>query len=53
MVTIIRDRIQALARRGMTLEQIRTARPSLDYDGRYNEAERLIESVYLGLTAGR
>ena len=35
MVTIIRDRVQALVRRGLALEQIKSARPTLDYDGRY------------------
>ena len=33
MVTIIRDRIAAMAGRGMTLPQILAARPTLDYDG--------------------
>jgi len=35
MVTIVRDRIQAMIRKGMTLEQVQAARPTLDYDPRY------------------
>jgi glyoxylase-like metal-dependent hydrolase (beta-lactamase superfamily II) len=35
MVTIIRDRIQAMIRKGRTLEQVEAARPTLDYDPRY------------------
>jgi len=35
MVTIVRDRIQAMIRKGMTLDQEKAARPTLDYDPRY------------------
>jgi cyclase len=35
MVTIIRDRIQAMVDKGMTLAQVKAARPTLDYDSRY------------------
>ena len=35
MTTIIRDRIQDLVKKGMTLEQVKAAKPTLDYDGRY------------------
>lgn len=35
MVTIIRDRVQAMVEKGMTLEQVKAARPTLDYDGIY------------------
>jgi glyoxylase-like metal-dependent hydrolase (beta-lactamase superfamily II) len=38
MVTILRDRIQDMVKRGMTLEQVRAARPTLDYDGLYGAA---------------
>jgi cyclase len=34
-ITIVRDRIQAMVKKGMTLEQVRAARPTLDYDPRY------------------
>jgi len=52
MVTIIRDRVQEMARKGMTLQQIRAARPSLEYDGIYGAttgewtADMFIETVY-------
>ncbi|MES2603601.1 MAG: hypothetical protein V4603_01620, partial [Pseudomonadota bacterium] len=39
MVTIIRDRIQAMIGKGMTLEEIKQARPTLDFDGRYGATE--------------
>ena len=51
MVTIIRDRVQALARRGLTLEQIKSARPTLDYDGRYGSSDGLIESAFRSVAA--
>jgi len=35
MVTIIRDRIQAMIDRGMSLDQVKAARPTRDYDPRY------------------
>jgi hypothetical protein len=35
MVTIVRDRIQALLRRRLTLDQVLAARPTLDWDTRY------------------
>ena len=38
MVTIVRDRIRKLVAEGKTLEQVRAARPTLDYDPRYGAA---------------
>jgi cyclase len=35
MMTIVRDRIQDMIRRKMTLEQVKAARPTLDFDARY------------------
>ncbi len=35
MLVIIRDRIRSMVEKKMTLEQVRAARPTLDYDGRY------------------
>ena len=35
MVTIIRDRIQDLIRKGKTLDQVKAAKPTLDYDTQY------------------
>jgi cyclase len=39
MLTIIRDRIRAMIRKGMTLDQIKAARPTLDYDPLYGATE--------------
>ena len=49
MVTIVRDRIQDLLKKKMTLAQIKTARPTLDYDGEYGNADAFIESTYRSL----
>ena len=35
MVTIVRDRIQYMIKKGMTLDQVKAARPTLDFDPRY------------------
>jgi hypothetical protein len=35
MVTIVRDRVQALVAQGKTLEQVLATQPTLDYDARY------------------
>ncbi len=56
MVTIIRDRVQAMAKKGMTLQQIKAARPSLEYDGLYGATtgnwttDRFLETVYRDVT---
>ena len=52
MVTILRDRIRDMKQKGMTLEQVKAARPTRDYDGRYGAltgewtTERFVEGVY-------
>jgi glyoxylase-like metal-dependent hydrolase (beta-lactamase superfamily II) len=56
MVTIVRDRVQAMIRKGMTLEQIKAARPTLDFDPRYGSAtgpwttSMFVEAVYRNLS---
>ena len=35
MVMMIRDRVQDLIDKGMTLAQVKAARPTMDFDGRY------------------
>jgi cyclase len=56
MVTIIRDRIQYLIGKGRTLDQIKAARPTLDFDPRYGTSSgpwtttMFIEQVYRDLT---
>lgn len=54
MVTIIRDRIQDMVARDMTLAEVRAARPTLDYDGRFGGKEKdipdqFVEAVYRSL----
>jgi cyclase len=55
MVTIIRDRIQAAVRKGMTLEQVKAAGLTKDYDNRYSAksglgaADKFVEAIYKSL----
>ena len=54
MVTIIRDRIQDMVKRGMTLAQVRAANPTMEYDGLYAKApgwtrDQFVEAVYNNL----
>ena len=37
MVTIIRDRVQDLMKKGKSLAEVKSAKPTLDYDGRYSK----------------
>jgi glyoxylase-like metal-dependent hydrolase (beta-lactamase superfamily II) len=46
MVLKIRDRVQSMVSKGMTLEQVKAARPTLDFDGRYGSPDRFIEVLY-------
>jgi glyoxylase-like metal-dependent hydrolase (beta-lactamase superfamily II) len=52
MVTIIRGRIQEMVKNGMTLEQVKAAKPTLDYDGIYGAdgGRKFTEIVYRELT---
>jgi len=49
MVTIVRDRIQNMIHKGLTLEQIKAARPTLDYDPRYGSPDAFIEGIWKSL----
>jgi glyoxylase-like metal-dependent hydrolase (beta-lactamase superfamily II) len=55
MLTMIRDRIQDLIKKGMTLEQVKTAKPTMDFDGRYGSntgfwtTSMFIDAVYRSL----
>ena len=53
MVVKIRDRIDDMIKSDMTLQQIKAAKPTLDYDGRYGSPDAFIEAVYRGLTQKR
>jgi glyoxylase-like metal-dependent hydrolase (beta-lactamase superfamily II) len=52
MVAIVRDRVRALVRGGATLEQVKAARPTADYDTRYGATagpwttDMFVEAVY-------
>lgn len=56
MLTIIRDQVQHLIERGMTLEQVIAERPTFGYEGRFGSdsgpwtTEMFIEAVYRSLT---
>ena len=50
MATIVRDRVQDMIKKGMTLEQVKAAKPTFDYDPEYNKpgwtADQFVEAVY-------
>ena len=46
MVELIRDRVRDLKQQGMSLAQVRAARPTLDFDGIYGAPDRFIDAVY-------
>jgi cyclase len=59
MVTIVRDRIQDLVAKGKTLAEVKAAKPTADYDGRYGATtgpwttDMFIEAVYRELAGVR
>jgi len=57
MVTIVRDRVQNLIKKGMTLEQIKAAGLTRDYDPRYETPaytkDMFVEAVYKSLRSER
>ncbi len=59
MVTIIRDRIRDLIKKGMTLEQVKAARPTRDYDPVYGSAtgfwttDMFVEAAYKTLSGNK
>lgn len=57
MVVVVRDRIQDGIRKKMTLEQIKTSRPTREYDPRYGRTtgfttDMFVEAAYRSLQAG-
>src|SRR5262245_37697176 len=56
MLTIIRDRIDDLVKKGRTLDQVKAARPTFDYDGGYGvesgpwTTAMFVEAVYRELS---
>ena len=59
MVVIIRDRVQDMVKKGMTLEQVKAARPSRDYDTEYVSSnsfvkgDQFVEAIYRSLTPSK
>ena len=57
MLTIIRDRLQDMMKRNMTLDQIKAARPTRDWDARYGRdtgawtTSMFVEAAYKSLAA--
>ena len=54
MVTIIRDRVQDMIKRGRTLAQVKAANPTMEFDGLYGSApgwskDQFVDAVYAGL----
>jgi glyoxylase-like metal-dependent hydrolase (beta-lactamase superfamily II) len=55
MLTIIRDRVLDLVKKGMTLDQVKAARPTRDYDPLYGATtgfwttDMFVEAVYKSL----
>jgi glyoxylase-like metal-dependent hydrolase (beta-lactamase superfamily II) len=53
VVTIIRDRVKELKRQGKTLQQIKAARPTMEFDKRYATnyytADQFVEAVFRSL----
>jgi cyclase len=54
MVTVIRARIADMIRKGMTLQQVMAAKPTMDYDGIYGaeDGRKFTEVVYGDLAKG-
>jgi cyclase len=56
MVIVIRDRMQDMIDKGMTLEQVKAAKPTFDYDPVYGSTtgfwttDRFIEAAYMSLS---
>ena len=55
MLTMIRDRVKDMIGKGMTLAQVKAARPTMDFDGRYGSTtgswttDMFVEAVYSSL----
>jgi cyclase len=55
MVVIIRDRVQDMIKKGMTLDQVKAGKPSRDYDTQYKGSpDMFVEAIYKSLvTSGK
>ena len=58
MLVIVRDRVKDMVEREMTLDQVKAARPALDYDGRYGSdtgawtTAMFVEAMYKDRSSG-
>jgi glyoxylase-like metal-dependent hydrolase (beta-lactamase superfamily II) len=59
MISIVRDRVRDAMKKGMTVDQIKAARLTRDYDARYSapsgpgSAANFVESIYRDLSSGK
>jgi cyclase len=53
MVVKVRDRVEDLMKSGMTVQQVKAAKPSLDFDGRYGSPNAFIEAIYATLNRAK
>jgi glyoxylase-like metal-dependent hydrolase (beta-lactamase superfamily II) len=53
MLTIVRDRIEDMIGRGMTLEQVKAAAPTFEYDPEYGPGDAFVTAVYRSLQEKR
>jgi hypothetical protein len=57
MATIVRDRIREYVKRGMTLDQVKAKKPTLDFDPRYGSdtgfwtTSMFVETIYRQMAA--
>ena len=55
MLVMIRDRVADLKKKGMTFQQVKAARPTLDFDGRFGSTtgpwttDMFVEAVFKSL----
>ena len=53
MLTIVRDRVKAMVEKGMTLEQVKAAKPTFEYDPEYGASDAFVEAVVRGVRERR
>jgi glyoxylase-like metal-dependent hydrolase (beta-lactamase superfamily II) len=55
-MTIVRDRVQEMAKKGLSIRQVKAAKPTLEYDGVFTSPgwtpDQFLESVYRTLGSG-
>jgi glyoxylase-like metal-dependent hydrolase (beta-lactamase superfamily II) len=57
MLTVVRDRVQDMVKKGMTLAQVKASKPTLDYDAEYGSTkgpwttDAFVEAVYQSLSS--